>query len=79
LHQNKDGTTAVLPDPTKRARYNRDGDLERYSNIVTIDFDFSDEEDQFDILEFFRNNIMFDDSDSDYDMDLFELADELFL
>ena len=79
MHQNKDGTIAVLPDPTKRTRLNHNGDLERYSNIVTIDFDFSDEDDQFDILEFFRHNVLFDDSDSDYDMDLFELADELFL
>jgi hypothetical protein len=67
-----------LPAPTKRHRYNREGRLESYSSIVRIDFDFSDDEDDdFDILEFFRHSLLWDpDTDSEDFSDLFDLSDE---
>jgi len=77
LHRYRDGTLADLPAPTKRHRYNRDGNLEGFTNIVRIDFDFSDDEDDdFDILEFFRHSLLWDtETDSDYS-DILELSDE---
>ncbi len=77
MHQNKDGSLAELPEPTKRRRFNYNGDLETYSNMIHIDFDFSDDEDdEFDLLEFFRQNLVWDnESDSDIS-DFFELSDE---
>lgn len=80
LHQYRDGRIADLPAPTKRHRLNRDGNLEAFSNIVRIDFDFSDdEEDDFDILEFFRHSLLWDtETDSDFS-DLFELSDEFLI
>lgn len=79
LHKNKDGTLAQLPDPTRRLRYNRSGGVESYSNVVTIDFDFSDDDDEFDFLEFFRHNILWDtETESDFS-DLFELSDDFLM
>ena len=77
MHQNKDGSLAELPEPAKRRRFNYNGDLETYSNMIHIDFDFSDDEDdEFDLLEFFRQNLVWDnESDSDIS-DFFELSDE---
>ena len=45
--------------------------------MIHIDFDFSDDEDdEFDLLEFFRQNLVWDnESDSDIS-DFFELSDE---
>lgn len=80
LHRYRDGRLAELPAPVKRHRLNRDGNLEAFSNIVRIDFDFSDDdEDDFDILEFFRHSILWDtETDSDYS-DMFELSDEFLI
>lgn len=77
MHQNKDGTLAELPEPTKRRRFNNNGDLETYSNMIHIDFDFSDDEDEeFDLLAFFRQNLLWEnESDSEFS-DFFELSDE---
>lgn len=78
LHQYKDGRMAQLPEPTKRRRFNREGNLESYSNIVRIDFNFSDEddEDELDFLFFLRQNLMGDtDTESDFS-DIFELSSE---
>jgi hypothetical protein len=80
LHQHKDGRLADLPDPTKRRRYNRLGNIESYSNLVRIDFDYSDDEDEqneFDIIEFLRHHFMVGDTDDESDLsDLFELSSE---
>ena len=80
MHQNKDGTLAELPEPTKRRRFNHNGELETYSNMIHIDFDFSDDEDdEFDLLEFFRQNLLWDnESDSEFS-DFFELSDEFLI
>lgn len=82
LHMNKDGTLAQLPEPRKRHRYNRCGYSESFSNVVTVDFDFSEnEDDDFDILEFFRHSLLWDNETSDSDPSaLFELSsDEFFI
>lgn len=76
MHQYKDGRIANLPEP--RRRYNRDGNLENYSNFVRIDFNISDddEDDEFDLFEFFRQNLLWDtDTESDFS-DFFELSSE---
>jgi len=71
LHQYKDGRIAVLDEPRRKTRFNREGQRESYSSIVVIDFDFSDsEEDDFYFEEFFRNNFLWD-NDSD-NSDLFD-------
>lgn len=76
LHQNKDGTLVELPEPQKRYRpdYNNE-----YSSVVTVYFDFSeDEDDDFDVLEFFRSNVQWENDTSDSDVsDLFELSGDL--
>ncbi len=69
-----------MPDPQKRYRYNRSGLVESFTNIVRVDFDFSDDfdyEDDFDLIEFFTNNLIWD-TDTDYDdyEDIFEISDE---
>lgn len=83
LHRYKDGSIAVLPEPTRRRRLNRHHLFsESYSGVVTVDFDFSDdEEDDFDILEFFRHSLLWDNNDtSDSDIsDLFELSNEVLI
>lgn len=79
LHRYHDGTKAELPEPKKRHRFNQNGLSEAYSTLVTVDFDFSDDEtDDFDILEFFRNSLLWEneESDSNYS-NMFELSDEL--
>ncbi len=77
MHQNKDGSLAELPEPTKRRRFNYNGDLETYSNMIHIDFDFSDDEDdEFDLLEFFRQNLVWDNESDSEISDFFELSDE---
>lgn len=80
LHQYKDGRNADLPDPAKRRRFNRYGDLESYSNLVRIDFDYSDDDEEvneFDIIEFLRNHLMLVDTDDESDLsELFELSSE---
>jgi hypothetical protein len=73
----------VLPEPIKRRRINRHHLFsESYSGIVTVDFDFSDDEDDdFDILEFFRHSLLWDNNEtSDSDIsDLFELSNEVLI
>ncbi len=81
LHQYKDGRLADLPDPTKRRRFNRFGNMEAYSNLVRIDFDYSDDEDEvneLDIIEFLRHHFMLGgETDDESDLsDLFELSSE---
>lgn len=78
LHRNKDGTLAELPEPKKRHRLNRDEFSESYSNVVTVDFDFSDDEDDdFDILEFFRHSLLWEHETSESEFsELFEFSDE---
>ena len=80
LHQNKDGSLVNLPDPTRRRRFNRFGETEAYSNLVRIDFDYSDEDDEeteFDILEFLRHHFLIGETDEESDLsDLFELSSE---
>lgn len=83
LHQYKDGSLADLPEPTRRYRLNRNGLAEAYSNIIRIDFDFSDDEnDDFDILEFFRHSLLWDTENEDNESDqsdIFELSDEFLI
>lgn len=81
LHQNRDGTLASLPEPQRRHRINRSGYVESFSNVVTVDFDFSDDEDDdFDILEFFRHSLLWENETSDSDIsDLFELSNEVLI
>lgn len=82
LHQYKDGTIAELPEPTRRHRINKSGYVESFSNVVTVDFDFSDDEDDdFDILEFFRHSLLWENetSESEVDSELFELSNEVLI
>lgn len=78
LHQYKDGRIAQLPEPVKRRRFNRDGDLETYSNMVRIDLNYSDDEDddELDLMFFLRSNLIGDtDTESDFS-DFLELSTE---
>ncbi len=65
-----------LPEPQKR---NRSDYNDEYSSVLTVFFDFSDEEvDDFDVLEFFRSNVQWENDTSDSDVsDLFELSGDL--
>jgi hypothetical protein len=68
LHRNKDGTIPDLPEPGKRRRFNRFGDLESYSNFIEVNFDYSDDEDEeYDLIEFLRNHLDWDDSSADFE------------
>ncbi len=62
-----------LPEPQKR---NRSDYNDEYSSVLTVFFDFSDEEvDDFDVLEFFRNNVQWENDTSDSELsDLFEFS-----
>ena len=72
---------AELPEPSRRHRLNRHGHLESYSSVVRIDFDFSDDEDDdFDIMEFFRHSLLWEHETTESDFsDLFELSDEFLI
>lgn len=74
LHENKDGTKAILPEPTKRHRINHSGLREAFTNLIHIDFDYDydrldleddDEMDDFalDLLELLRLNMLNSDSE----------------
>jgi len=65
-----------LPEPQKR---NRSDYNDEYSSVLTVFFDFSDEEvDDFEVLEFFRSNVQWENDTSDSDVsDLFELSGDL--
>ena len=72
MHRAKDGTLVHLAEPQagRRHRLNRHGQLERFSNVVQVDFDFSDDDDdEFDLLEFFRHQLLWDHDDDDNDDD----------
>ncbi len=62
-----------MPEPQKR---NRSDYNDEYSSVLTVFFDFSDEEvDDFDVLEFFRNNVQWENDTSDSELsDLFEFS-----
>ncbi len=62
-----------LPEPQKR---NRSDYNDEYSSVLTVFFDFSDEEvDDFDVLEFFRSNVQWENDTSDSELsDLFEFS-----
>lgn len=80
LHQNKDGTLVELPEPTRRHRSNRTDFENEYSNVVTVFFEFSEDEDEdIDVIEFFRNSLHWENetSDSDESESLFELSNDL--
>ena len=71
-HKYKDGTLATLPDPSnRRRRLNRAGNLELFSNLIHIDFDFDDsmlDDNEFDLLTLMREVLM-NSGDDDYDDD----------
>ena len=53
--------------------------LESFSNLVRVDFDISDDESDYDIFEFIRNNLINDtiDTESDFsEISLSEFFDE---
>jgi hypothetical protein len=70
-----DGTIAELPSPTQRRRLNHNGVLESFSNLVRVDFDFSDDDSDYDIFEFIRNNLISDNIDTESDFSELSLSE----
>ena len=76
VHETKDGTKAILPEPTKRHRINHSGQREAFTNLIHIAFDdvYDDLDDDagddeinelaLDLLEILRLNML--DSDSEW-------------
>lgn len=78
-HLYPDGTKAELPSPTQRRRINRNGILEPFSNVVRVDFELSDDDSEYDIIEFLRHNFLVENLDTESelsDLSLSELLEE---
>ena len=66
-----------MPSPTQRRRLNHSGILESFSNIIRVDFDNSDEsgDDDYDIFEFLRQNLINETLDTESDFSELSMSD----